>query len=206
MPENWCKPQTAKQKWPADKLGCRLAVCSILAAGPGAFIIPRPHDLSRWYFIILAVKDQSTAGIISFRNYQQRLFLCADRCVSFTVEHLQHIPVRIKIAGSCHREDAWVAAADQRYVLFVHLDGLLCISALNIPENQLGQFISAAAIQFPGIIEVGRIRILRTGVELHVGDDIQRFRELRLRQAVFNSRIQNQLKYLLDTPFLLRRL
>ena len=125
-------------------------------------------------------------------------YSCTDRRIPFAVQYLQHVLIRIQIAGYCHGKQSGGAAAKQHDVLLVHTDRLLLIAALNIPEYQLRQLITVPAVQVPGIIEVGAVRIQGTTVEFHVCDDIERFRQLFLGQMIADSRIQNQFENFLD--------
>ena len=97
-----------------------------------------------------------------------------------------------------HGEDARGAAGYERDTLFVLSDGLLPVAAGHVPEHNTGQFISARGKDAFGIFEVRCSGTFSAAVKLHIGDDIQRFRQFALRYLVFDRSGENKLKHFLD--------
>ena len=61
--------------------------------------------------------------------------------------------------------------------MLIHADRLLPVPALDIPENHLRQLTAMIFKQLLRIFKVGQFRVIGAVIILHIGDEVQRFRQ-----------------------------
>ena len=85
-------------------------------------------------------------------------FFCGTSCGNLRValgqENMQHVLVRLHLAGHDLGEDARRAAGDQRAALLVHADRLLLVTGLDVPEHDLWQAVAMGLIEPLCLLEV----------------------------------------------------
>lgn len=93
-------------------------------------------------------------GGYSYRKQKISVISGAYRSVTLRHKRIEHSFVRVKLTACPHREKSGRTARNQRNTVLVHCDRLLSFSALNIPENYLGERISFFGILSPCSFEV----------------------------------------------------
>ena len=91
-----------------------------------------------------------------------------DLRVPLASDDLHHKRIGIHGSPRTHREEAGHTAGYEDHALFVFGNGLLPALARHIPENDIGQPISAGFEFGLRVLKVGTVRVVRAAVNLNV--------------------------------------